>query len=505
MSELITGTVTFLFTDIEGSTRLLASLGDGYANVLADHDRILRAAIADAGGHVVDTQGDAFFAAFPRARDAVAAAVAAQHELDGVVPVRMGIHTGEPSVGPDRYVGLGVHRASRICSAAHGGQVLLSGATREIVEDDLPRGARLRDLGAHRLKDLDRPEHLYQLDVEGHRPRFPPLRSAPRRDRRWAFAALPVAIAGVVAGVLFLGSGTAAVVVPANSVAVIDVARNRVSAAIPLSSLPGAISAAGSGVWVTSAIDGNVTQIDPRRLAVTRTFGVGGAATDVAANATGAWVVTGPDQTVVHIDARKGVVLTRNLHAGRTPAGSVALAADGVWVGTADLLKLDPATGAVLERVLGGRVVRHPFFPIDSVTDHGHTWVADVWERLTELNARTARPILQRKLPAHEMQIAAGDGVVWIAGIETWSAGTPTVVWRIDEQTAETTAQVRLGHSGALAAIAYGAGSVWTMNRGDRTVSRLDPVTGRVVATIAVGRPPAGIAVFGSRVFVSVD
>jgi class 3 adenylate cyclase len=182
VTGLPSGTVTLLFSDIAGSTRLLKQLGDRYADVLADHHRLLREAFTQHGGQVVDTQGDAFFVAFPRARDAVEAAVAAQRALaaqrwpDGVeLRVRMAIHTGEPTIGADRYVGLGVHRAARISSIAHGGQVLLSTATRELVEDQLPAGVGLRDLGEHRLKDFDRPERLFLLVIEGLPQQFPPL------------------------------------------------------------------------------------------------------------------------------------------------------------------------------------------------------------------------------------------------------------------------------------------------------------------------------------------
>src|SRR5919109_3313129 len=183
MPERPTGTVTFLFTDIEGSTRLLQQLRDRYGAVLSTHARLLREAIEQFNGHEIDTQGDAFFAAFARARDAVAAAVAAQRALaaerwpDGVaVRVRMGLHTGEPLVGGERYVGMGVHRGARICAAGHGGQVLLSNATRELVEDELPEGLSLRDLGEHRLKDIDRPERLFQLVIEGLPADFQPPR-----------------------------------------------------------------------------------------------------------------------------------------------------------------------------------------------------------------------------------------------------------------------------------------------------------------------------------------
>jgi class 3 adenylate cyclase len=172
--ELPTGTVTFLFTDVEGSTRLLRELRERYGDVRAEHERLLREAFQANGGQAIDTQGDSFFVAFRRARDTVAAAVAAQRSLaghrwpEGVrLRVRMGMHTGEPIAAEGRYVGLGVHRAARISAAGHGAQVLLSNATRELVEDDLPPDVRLRDLGEYRLKDVGRPEHVFQLEVEG--------------------------------------------------------------------------------------------------------------------------------------------------------------------------------------------------------------------------------------------------------------------------------------------------------------------------------------------------
>jgi class 3 adenylate cyclase/DNA-binding NarL/FixJ family response regulator len=178
------GTVTFLFTDIEGSTRLLKQLGERYAEVLLGHQRILRAAFEDAAGREVDTQGDAFFIVFPRAKDAVAGALAAQRELrreswpDGVeVRVRMAMHTGEPSVAADRYIGLGVHRAARICAAGHGGQVLLSQSSYAVLVDDVLPDLDFRDLGDHRLKDLDRPERIYQLVVPDLPAEFPPLKT----------------------------------------------------------------------------------------------------------------------------------------------------------------------------------------------------------------------------------------------------------------------------------------------------------------------------------------
>lgn len=169
-SDLPSGTVTFLFTDVEGSTKLLHALGaDRYAEALATHRAQLRAAFAQHGGVEVDTQGDAFFVAFPTAPGALAAARAATDALtDGPIKVRIGLHTGTPLLTHEGYVGADVHKGARIAAAGHGGQILVSAATAQLVD-----GADLRDLGAHRLKDLTAPERIYQADPGDH----PPLKT----------------------------------------------------------------------------------------------------------------------------------------------------------------------------------------------------------------------------------------------------------------------------------------------------------------------------------------
>ena len=183
-----TGTVTFLFTDIEGSTRLLRHLGDRYAAVFEAHQRLLRESFQESGGFEFGAPGDAFCIAFARPADAIMAAVAGQRRLakypwpEGVpVRVRMGLHTGQPGLVGGSYVGLDVHRAARLSATGHGGQILLSGATRVLVERDLPDGARLHDLGEHRLKDLPQPERVYQLVVGDLTAEFPPLRTLDSR------------------------------------------------------------------------------------------------------------------------------------------------------------------------------------------------------------------------------------------------------------------------------------------------------------------------------------
>ena len=184
MPDLPTGTVTFVFTDVEGSTELVGRLGDAYSAAMADHRRILREAVAASNGQEVDARGDEFFAAFQRTRDAVTAALAGQrdlaaHEWPGDTPlrVRVGIHTGEPLLGESGYEGLDVHRVARICAAGHGGQVLISQTTRNLLEAGQVPEAEFQDLGEHELRGLPRPERIFQVLAPELPAKFPPLRT----------------------------------------------------------------------------------------------------------------------------------------------------------------------------------------------------------------------------------------------------------------------------------------------------------------------------------------
>jgi class 3 adenylate cyclase len=259
MEALPRGTVTFLFTDIEGSTELTRRLGAGFGDVRAAHRRLVRDAVAAHAGHEIDTEGDGFFAAFDRASDAVTAAVAAQCALvaatwpEGVsVAVRMGLHTAEPYLHADGYIGVGVSRAARICAAAQGGQILLSHATAGVVEDlDLP-GLRLRDLGQYRLKDIQRPQRLVQVDVDGLPTEFGPLRATGRARSvatlvltdvsSWrrimttlgddAAAALAVAYHRTVVAVVREHSGVPQELLGDNTLSLFDTAKDAVLAAL---------------------------------------------------------------------------------------------------------------------------------------------------------------------------------------------------------------------------------------------------------------------------------
>lgn len=191
MSQLPGGTVTFVFTDIEGSTLLLQELGDeGYGRVSGDHRQIVRETFGARGGTEIDTQGDAFFFSFPRARDAVAAAVDAQRALrDHEWPegrelrVRMGLHTGEPQVGDEGYLGLDVVRAARISAAGHGGQILISETTRALLGNQVPEGVAVHDLGQQHLKDIQH-EHIYELTIDGRAVIPRPLKTETSKSRQ---------------------------------------------------------------------------------------------------------------------------------------------------------------------------------------------------------------------------------------------------------------------------------------------------------------------------------
>jgi class 3 adenylate cyclase len=196
MPQLPGGTITFVFTDIEGSTRLLQELGDEeFSRVTSDHRRIVRETFGSRGGTEIDTQGDAFFFSFPRARDAVTAAVEAQralrdHEWPGgrELLVRMGLHTGEPHVGEEGYLGLDVVRAARISAAGHGGQILLSETTRALVGNQLPEGVAVHDLGEQHLKDIQH-EHVYELTIDGRSVPARPLKTETQSSREKEMAA----------------------------------------------------------------------------------------------------------------------------------------------------------------------------------------------------------------------------------------------------------------------------------------------------------------------------
>jgi YVTN family beta-propeller protein len=468
--DLPSGTVTFLFTDIEGSTRLLRQLRDEYAGVLADHNRLLRESFARYGGTEVDTQGDAFFVVFPRARDAIGAAVEAQRVLaahawpgSAAVRVRMGIHSGEAIVEDGRYVGFGVHRAARICAAAHGGQILLSTATRELAEDDLPVDVSLRDLGEHRLKDIERPERLFQLTADDLQGDFAPPRAVPaaparsRLRRRPLLAGGAVLVAaGAIAGVLaiFLGGTEKAKALPAvdaNAVGIVDAKTGDVRKEVDVGTTPTDVAIGEGAAWITNSDDGTLSRVNLDTHAVEQTIRVGSGPAGVAVGAGAVWVANALDGTVSRVDSKTNQVV-QTIRVGNNPRG-IAAARSFVLVANANdgsLSRIDASSGRVVgtNRVGGGA------------------------------NA-----------------VALGFGSAWV------TQGATARVSRFDERTGQQTATVNVGSDPT--AVAVGGGAVWVANTGDGTVSRIDPETNAVAATFAVGRGPTGLAVADGAVWAS--
>jgi YVTN family beta-propeller protein len=469
------GTVTFLFTDVEGSTRLVRQLRDRYPGVLADHRRLVRAAFAQHGGEEVDTQGDAFFYVFSRARDAAAAAADAQRALqahawpeDAELRVRMGLHTGEPVVSEEGYHGLGVHRAARIMAAGHGGQILASQATAAMLADDELPGVEERDLGEFRLKDLDHPEHVYQLDVEGLPAMFPPLRTGdaptayagkeeelveaaagarrPLYRRPLVIGALAGVLAAAVAIPVFaLGRGSAGhgelERLQDGAVAVVDAKSRAIDEASAIAS-PQRVAAGEGGIWVTSSSGGgSVMRLDPKSHEVIDTIPVGSGPVGIAVGAGAVWVANTLAGTVSRIDAATRRVV-QTIDVGNTPT-AVAFGAGAVWVTNVvdrSVSKIDPVAGAVVRRI---------------------------------------------DVEAAAGGIAVGDGAVWV----TDPVGNELVRYDMRSATPE---RIRVG-SGPTA-VAYGNGAVWVTNSLDGTVSLIDARRATMTYTIPVGAAPNGVA-----------
>jgi len=514
--ELPVGTVTFLFTDIEGSTRLLKQLRERYADALGEHQRILRETFAAHGGHEIDTQGDSFFVAFGRAKDAVAAAVDGQRRLaqhrwpDGAeLRVRMGLHTGEPAAAGERYVGLGVHRGARIAAAGHGGQVLVSQATRELLRDDPLPDVSLRDLGEHQLKDLDEPERLYQLVAPGLEQTFPSLRTAApasfegredelaeaavekmtarwrRPGRRTLIAAtFGAAVVGVVAGVLLTqgGGSTASASVEGDSVGVVDAASGHVTAVVPVGASPGGVAVGAGATWVTNTDADTVSRINTGSDAPNQTIPVGGGPVGVAVGGDSVWVANGLDGTVsrINVAANREV---QKIHVGNGPVG-IAYSKDKVWVANS-------VDGTVSEfDATSGKQSRT--FPAIAgvggiVVDFGRVWVVSPSENnVVSLDPSSGQIDDTIPVGVDPVAIAAGDGAVWVANR---ADGT---ISKISPQEPARLAFTRpVGPEPV--SIAAVQGGVW-VGRADGSLMQIDASTGDVVKTRNLGNPPQALA-----------
>ncbi len=531
MAELPTGTVTFLFTDIEGSTALMKRLGDRYAQVLIEQERIIRSAAEERGGREIDSQGDSFFFVFPRANAAVAAVADAQRELaaqewpDGVqVRVRMGLHTGEPLVGEQRYIGLGVHRAARIGAVAHGGQVLLSNATRELVEE--LDGVSVRELGSYRLKDIDQPERLYQLDIDDLQTDFPPLRAEkvaePRKlpSRTLLVGALAGVLAAAVAIPIFAfgqgGSNGAApgpTALEPNSVGVIDPEKNRLVAEVPVGESPKGIVAGEDAIWVVSSGDSTLSRIDPERRVVLRTITLPGHPSD-ADVAGSVWVLHNRGSSFVDPYAGSAAVSEINPHFdnvertieipagfGNTYEDPIAASARAIWVaGPTGVSKVDAKNGQV-----------HPRLPLPAVTDlvaqRGSVWAVEYAGTIVRIDpsGEFVATTVSLSSTANTIAATAGFGSLWVIGASSQtdrSQDATSVLFRVDPRNGEVTARLEL--EAGPSAVAAGRTAIWIADAEGQQVLRVDPKENRVVARIKLGARPTSIAVDEHAVWVTV-
>jgi YVTN family beta-propeller protein len=492
----------------------LKQLGDRYAAALAEHQQILREAVEERGGREVDNQGEAFFFAFASANSALGAAVLAQRALaahdwaDGNgVRVRMGLHTGEPAVGEERYVGLGVHRAARIGAVGHGGQVLLSNATRELVDGE-PSGVSIRDIGSYRLKDIDHFERLYQLDIEGLASDFPPLsaeRVAERRPRRrillGALVAL-VALVAVAAAVLVSRAGGAPTVKP-ESLVKIDADTNEIVDVIPVGRSPREVEVVGDYAFAASESDGTLTRVDSRTGAATNS-GQYDASDGLAGEGDESlWVASVGRQQVTRVDVELPQIdVSERVEGPHVPlpssTGATALAVGGnsLWINR---------SGAV-ERWHLYPLRREQTYPLELddvggrgiAFGYGAAWstlgsASNTLLRIDAVSGRATRIPVGRYPDGRP---AIGFGSVWVAMYDD------NKVWRIDPDTGLPQEIIPVGHGPWSAAV--GSGSVWVTNQCDGTVSRIDPDTNTVVKTIETGYNPRWLAAGSQSVWVGV-
>jgi YVTN family beta-propeller protein len=486
------GTVTFFFTDVEGSTRLLKQLRDRYGAVLAEHQRLLRDAFAAHGGEEVDTQGDAFFNVFSRARDADAAAADGQRSLASTAwaegaefRVRMGIHTGEPVLSDEgRYHGMGVHRTARISTAS------------VLADDDLD-GISLRDLGEHNLKDLARPERIYELRVDGLQQDFAPLKtesaatvSTPLYRRPLVIGAFAGVVAAAIAIPVFAfggGSGGSSLsALSANSVGIDNPGTGAIDDEVSDVPTPTRVAAGDGAIWVTSSDTNSISRIDANSHQLRQTIQVGDGPSGLAVGAGDVWVANSLAGTVSRIDQAANRLM-QTIPVGNNPT-AVAFGEGAVWVTNVDdqtVSRIDPKEGVVTKTIDVGAAGR------GIATGGGAIWIGDsAQNRVVRLDPNTNEVTQPIGVGSGPGALAFGAGAVWVANTLD---GT---VSRIDPATNQVKSTVTVGASPN--AIAASDDAVWVANEADPTIVRLDPRTGNVVRTVRTGARPTGLTLAGS-------
>jgi len=514
------GTVTMVFTDIEGSTRLLRELGrERYVDALDEHRRLLRREFRAHGGIEVGMEGDSFFFAFPLARAAVAGAVAGQRALrehqwaERPIEVRMGVHTGEPMQADGGYAGLDVHRAARVMSTARGSQVLVSARTADLVEGELPEGIRLHDLGEYELKDFPARQRLYAVEVDGLSLEPPTLQPARAEARTRRIGQLLIA-AGAILVVLVLSAvylatrqGSEPLLAGPGSVAVIDPATNRLVSVVPAGTTPTSIVAGGGSVWTLNTGDGTISRIDSRSRERVRTIPAGYGASDIAFAGGAIWVAHASADVVQVLDDVGNVedeLRLRIPHANRRGGTSLAQVAltsyDGeVWAsgGTGlTTVVMSARLRRVVRRIAGSRAIDADTAPAgpDVAVGEAGAWGTPGSAELVRLDG-VIRAFVQLGGFGGDQGIAAiaVDRDVWATGAD--------VVWQVRASPARPSGTFPVGRGPS--GIALGAGSVWTANSLDGTVTRIDLPNG-TTSTIRVGGTPNELVMANGLIWVTV-
>ena len=529
-------TATFLFTDIDGSTQLLRAHRADYSSILADHHRLVRDAFTAHGGSEIDNQGDSFFVAFARARDAVLAAADAQRALamhrwpgGASVRVRMGIHTGEAHQAADRYIGLSVHRAARISALGHGGQILVSPTTAGLIDDDddLP-GLALRDIGEHRLKDIPRPVRLYQLEIDGLPRKFPPLKSddisTPNRRRRVAVLAAALLLVGVLAVTLALTTRDPAPpeVLP-NSLVRVDPDSLEPTDVMPVGDAPDLVLSSGGFVWITHHIlrdapsgalrnagDRTLTRVDP---STGRAVTVGGglAPCGLTADPSGdVWVAncftssSGGGANVVRVDASS----LDFEETWRVPRGDgfyrgLAYGGGSLWV--AELGDFPADRHAVAQ--VDPRTGRQRSIPLqrDSVAmawseGYGDLWVSNFNSgSLTRLHPASGRQQVLERVVTNPSIVAVDRDVVWVGDWAGPRVARLEAVGAGPAQTLEFPTRSDIG----VWCVAAGAGAIWVTTPRDNALWRIEPAT-NALRRIEMPYLPTCVAATSDDVWVTV-
>jgi class 3 adenylate cyclase/streptogramin lyase len=531
-------TATFLFTDIEASTQLLKSHRNEYASILADHHRLLREQFAAHGGREIDNQGDAFFVAFARAKDAVLAAAASQRALvehswpgGASVSVRMGIHTGEADLTVDRYVGLAVHRTARISAMGHGGQVLVSQTTASLLddEDQLP-DIVLRDLGEHRLKDISRPVRLYQLDISGLHTRFPRLKLSepprPNRRKRAALGGVGLLVAGLttVALALTLRDEPPPAVLP-NSLVRVDPTTLEPTQVVPIGNSPDLVVSAGGFVWMTHHVlrdidsaalrdagDRTLTRVDPTTSEVV-VVGGGLAPCGLAADPSGdVWVANcfavgaDRDTNVVRIDATTlGFEATWPVPGGDGFYRGLAYGGGSLWVSEVfgdnppqshSVTEVDPLTGALRSIALADGAAALAWSE-----GYGDLWLSNFFVgSVSRMHAATESLDIVDAVVLSPGQIAIDGENVWVAD---WAVGQVARLNAISPTVPRTVNLPTSNRASGVWNVATGHGYVWATTPRDGALWRIDPMTDDVVR-VTLPPLPTGVATDAGGVWVTV-